>query len=92
MFETLLGRTILAEDYFTISEKIDLVLGRFNSALEGKLFAILNETSTCIATQLFIIELKGMEPYTIPSYLNKLLMIKIIILGKDQILMQFLNV
>jgi hypothetical protein len=86
MFETLLGRTILGDDYFTISEKLDLFLGRFNSALEGKLFAILDETATFIgnhevnnllksfATQLFInIERKGMEPYTIPSYLNKML-------------------
>ena len=86
MFETLFGRTILGDDYFTISEKLDLFLGRFNSALEGKLFAILDETSTFIgnhevnnhlksfATQLFInIERKGMEPYTVPSYLNKML-------------------
>ena len=86
MFETLLGRTILGDDYFTISEKLDLFLGRFNSALEGKLFAILDETSTFIgnhevnnllksfATQLFInIKRKRMEPYTIPSYLNKML-------------------
>ena len=86
MFETLLGRTILGDDYFTISEKLDLFLGRFNAALESKLFAILDETSTFIgnhevnnllksfATQLFInIERKGMESYTIPSYLNKML-------------------
>ena len=42
MFETLLGRTIFGDGYFTVSEKIDLVLGRFNSALKGKLFAILD--------------------------------------------------
>ena len=48
MFETLLGTTILGNDYFTISEKLDLFLGRFNSALEGKLFAILDEASTFI--------------------------------------------
>ena len=48
MFETLLGGTTLGEDYFPISEKLDLFLGRFNSTLEGKLFAILDEISTCI--------------------------------------------
>ena len=42
MFETLLGRTIFGDDYFTISEKLDMFLGRLNSALEGKLFAILD--------------------------------------------------
>ena len=59
---------------------------RFNPALKGKLFAILDETATLIgslevnnqltsfATQLFInIERKGMETYTIASYLNKML-------------------
>ena len=62
-----------------------MFLGRFNSALEGKLFAILDETATFIgnhevnnllksfATPLFInIERKGMEAYTIPSYRNKM--------------------
>ena len=86
MFETLLGRANWDDDYFTVSEQLDLFVSIFNSALEGKLFAIGDETATFIgnhevnnllesfAPELFInIQHKGMETYTIPSYLKKML-------------------
>ena len=37
------GLKIIGKDYFAISEKIDFFLGQFNSALERKLFVILDE-------------------------------------------------
>ena len=70
MFETLLGRTIFGDDYFTISEKLDMFLGRLNSALEGKLFVILDWNSYVYWYLFLSIEHKGVEPCTIPSYLN----------------------
>jgi hypothetical protein len=48
IFETTLGRNIMGEKYFYLTEKIDSATGRFNGAVEGKLLIILDETSTFI--------------------------------------------
>ena len=51
---------------------MDLFLGRYNSALKGKLFAILDETSTFISKREVNSLLLSFA--TIPSFLNKMLL------------------
>ena len=83
IFEELIAKRIITQDYSVISEKIDTFVGKFNSAIEGKTFGILDECDMFIgnhainsllkslATQTTVlIEPKGLNSYRVNSYMN----------------------
>ena len=83
IFEELIAKRIITPDYSIISDKIDTFVGKFNTAIEGKMFGILDECDMFIgnhainsllkslATQsTVLIEPKGLNPYRVNSYMN----------------------